>query len=207
MGRVLRPTPKHEMSALVARGISGRLGSSLTASGLARPQTGAARRRGAITAHGAVACRTLRCHRVTAVLLCLQATSRTRNFTAKAPEILRRIFRGIRESYPFALDPANMHLSPSETPSEARVLIRMFGGNASVDLKAARLKSSPPWPRRLGRPLSATTGRLQPAGVLPIVDHGAPRRGARIRHPRARNWRSHHWIRHPPASLDQRPIQ
>ncbi len=58
----------------------------------------------------------------------------------KAPEILRRIFRGIRESYPFALDPANMHLSPSETPSEARVRIRMFGGNASVDLKAARLK-------------------------------------------------------------------
>ncbi len=58
----------------------------------------------------------------------------------KAPEILRRIFKGIRERYPFALDAANTHLSPSETPSEARVRIGMFGGNASVDLKAARLK-------------------------------------------------------------------
>ena len=62
------------------------------------------------------------------------------DIVAKAPEILRRIFKGIRENFPFALDPANTHLSPSETPAEARLRIGMFGGNASVDLKAARLK-------------------------------------------------------------------
>jgi len=56
----------------------------------------------------------------------------------KAPELQQRIYTGVRAEYPFALQTADMHVSPSGLQSETGLRITMFGGNASVNLTPVR---------------------------------------------------------------------
>ena len=56
----------------------------------------------------------------------------------KAPELQQRIYTGVRAEYPFALQTADMHVSPNGLQSEAGLRITMFGGNASINLTPVR---------------------------------------------------------------------
>jgi len=57
----------------------------------------------------------------------------------QAPELQARIYAGVREIYPYALNTDDMHVSTGGMQSDIGLRIRMFGGNASVNLTPARL--------------------------------------------------------------------
>lgn len=57
----------------------------------------------------------------------------------QAPELQSRIYAGVRELYPYALNADDMHVSTGGMQSDTRLRIKMFGGNASVNLTPVRL--------------------------------------------------------------------
>ena len=60
------------------------------------------------------------------------------DLVSKAPELQQRIYTSIRAPYPYALQTADMHVSPNGPQSETGLRITMFGGNASVNLTPVR---------------------------------------------------------------------
>ena len=57
----------------------------------------------------------------------------------QAPELQVRIYAGIRELYPHALNADDMYVSTGGMQSDTGLRIKMFGGNASVSLTPVRL--------------------------------------------------------------------
>ena len=57
----------------------------------------------------------------------------------QAPELQARIYAGVRESYPYALNMDDIHVATSGMQSDTGLRIKMFGGNASVNLTPMRL--------------------------------------------------------------------
>lgn len=57
----------------------------------------------------------------------------------QAPELQVRIYAGIQELYPYALNADDMYVSTGGMQSDTGLRIKMFGGNASVSLTPVRL--------------------------------------------------------------------
>ena len=57
----------------------------------------------------------------------------------QAPELQARIYAGVRGLYPYALNIDDIHVSTGGMQSDTGLRIKMFGGNASVNLTPARL--------------------------------------------------------------------
>lgn len=57
----------------------------------------------------------------------------------QAPELQARIYAGIRGLYPYALNADDMYVSTGGMQSDTGLRIKMFGGNASVNLTPVRL--------------------------------------------------------------------
>ena len=57
----------------------------------------------------------------------------------QASELQARIYAGVRESYPYALNMDDIHVATSGMQSDTGLRIKMFGGNASVNLTPVRL--------------------------------------------------------------------
>lgn len=57
----------------------------------------------------------------------------------QAPELQARIYAGVRAIYPYALNTDDMHVSTGGMQSDTGLRIKMFGGNASVNLTPVRL--------------------------------------------------------------------
>lgn len=57
----------------------------------------------------------------------------------QAPKLQARIYAGVRDLYPHALNPDDMYVSTGGMQSETGLRIKMFSGNASVHLTPMRL--------------------------------------------------------------------
>ena len=57
----------------------------------------------------------------------------------QAPELQARIYAGVRGLYPYALNTDDIHVSTGGMQSDTGLRIKMFGGNASVNLTPVRL--------------------------------------------------------------------
>ncbi len=57
----------------------------------------------------------------------------------QAPKLQARIYASVRESYPYALNMDDIHIATSGMQSDTGLRIKMFGGNASVNLTPMRL--------------------------------------------------------------------
>lgn len=57
----------------------------------------------------------------------------------QAPELQTRMYAGIRELYPHALNADDMYVATGEMQSDTGLRFKMFGGNASVHLTPLRL--------------------------------------------------------------------
>ncbi len=57
----------------------------------------------------------------------------------QAPKLQARIYAGVRNFYPYALDADDMYVSTGGMQSDTGLRIKMFGGNASVNLTPVRL--------------------------------------------------------------------
>ncbi len=57
----------------------------------------------------------------------------------QAPKLQVRIYAGVREIYPYALNADDMYVSTGGMQSDTGLRIKMFGGNASVHLTPVRL--------------------------------------------------------------------
>ena len=57
----------------------------------------------------------------------------------QVPELQARIYASVRDLYPYALNTDDMHVSTGGTQSDTGLRIKMFGGNASVNLTPVRL--------------------------------------------------------------------
>lgn len=61
------------------------------------------------------------------------------DLSARAPEFQRRMYQAIRAYYPYALNLTDMHVSTNGIQAETGLRIKMFRGNASVNLTPGRL--------------------------------------------------------------------
>lgn len=61
------------------------------------------------------------------------------NVIPQAPELQARIYAGVRECYPNALKTDDMHVATGGMQSDTGLRIKMFGGNASINLTPAQL--------------------------------------------------------------------
>ena len=57
----------------------------------------------------------------------------------QAPELQARIYAGVRGLYPYALNTDDIHVATGGMQSDTGLRIKMFGGNASVNLTPMRL--------------------------------------------------------------------
>ena len=57
----------------------------------------------------------------------------------QAPELQARIYAGVKELYPYALNIDDMHVLSGGMQSDTGLRIKMFGGHASVNLTPMQL--------------------------------------------------------------------
>ena len=57
----------------------------------------------------------------------------------QAPELQARIYAGVRKLYPYALNMDDIHVATNGMQSDTGLRIKMFGGNASINLTPMRL--------------------------------------------------------------------
>lgn len=57
----------------------------------------------------------------------------------QAPKLQARIYAGVRGLYPYALNTDDIHVATGGMQSDTGLRIKMFGGNASVNLTPVRL--------------------------------------------------------------------
>ena len=57
----------------------------------------------------------------------------------QAPELQARIYASVRDRYPYALNTDDIHVATGGMQSDTGLRIKMFGGNASVNLTPVRL--------------------------------------------------------------------
>lgn len=58
---------------------------------------------------------------------------------SQAPELQARIYASVRDRYPYALNTDDIHVATGGMQSDTGLRIKMFGGNASVNLTPVRL--------------------------------------------------------------------